>query len=195
MNKLLKNVLVLLVAFSFLLSSCDAVPADYQTAIASGEVREQECVSAPSDNGKMWAMNSCVWVSTVAYEVTVRISDDLLSTQTINSESYGSVVGMGGSVYGSSSSRMWTEGKGTVPVKLLNISHEFPMVEVGQLIILKTTDLKAISLPVGAIVLFVCSQDAEVTSPVYSGQLLTTDRVTYELDNCRMKSPAFTMGE
>jgi len=145
-----------------------------------------------SDNDFSWSMLAQVEVYTQAYTVSITVAEEMVSNKTLQGE--GSVFGYGG--YVSGSMRIWQEGKGLLPVRVNSISPliSLPGMDLtGKTIILKTSDLKAMGLPNGATTTLVCNLDTEVLSPVTSSQTLTTDRLTYELDACRMLTPAYTM--
>lgn len=167
------------------LSACvfDVMPVDREV----NNVEEKGLVHPESDNEFSWSFNPKVEVSTQVYKLTVRVEDRLISHT--EHEAYGS-GGIYGS-YGYMTYRMEQSGKGILPVRVLKISPDFPGIMPEDLIILKTTDLKAMALPTGAEAQFVCNEDIEVVSPNIDRQILTTDRLTRELDDCRMLTPVF----
>lgn len=156
-------------------------------------VRQVICVAPESDNAYQWAIGSCVETNTDVYLITVRVVQTLTSHNEINAAGSGSGVLFGNSGSYSSHFRMWQDGKGILPVEILSIFPEFPSLMVGNTILLKTSDLKAMALPELSEVEFVCNQDIEVLSPNQNRQTLTTDRLTYELDDCRMTTPSYTL--
>lgn len=146
-------------------------------------------VDPESDNGNEWGIwSSDVPVSTLVYRVTVRVNDSIVNHTETSAE--GGAFIFGG--YGSANYRMWQEGKGLLPVELISLEPSLTYIPTGSRIILKTTDLKAMALPDGAITTFICNLDTEVLSPVDINQELTEDRYTHELDDCRMVTPVFT---
>jgi hypothetical protein len=191
MNKKFLVFLIIVGFLSFMLAACapEAKPVD----VNDPAVQSKLCVRPESDNAYSWSYNSCVDISTTVYALTVQVTDEAVNHTELNAEGSGSVVGTGGMVVGSSSYRMWQDGKGLLPVTIIAINPAWDHVNVGDGIILKTSDLKAMGLPNGAIATFICNEDVEVLSPVQSNQVLTVDRLTYELDDCRMTKPSYTV--
>lgn len=141
------------------------------------------CVRPETDNSQMWALGACVDVSTTVYTVVVRVDSQIVNHSEMN---------VAGSTYnGTGSFRMWQDGKGILPVILVSINPPFPELEPSDRILIKTSDLKAMALPEGAQTTFICNEDIEVLSPNTTGQVLTTDRLTRELDDCRMLLPSY----
>jgi hypothetical protein len=165
------------------------VPEKEPVERASAGVEGEVLVSPETDNEHGWSVGSKVRVSTETYTLEVKMIDSMASHS--ETEASGSVYGWGSGGYGSY--RMEQNGKGIMPVEVKSVSPDFHNVEVGDLIIIKVTDLKAMAIPTGAVFTVVCNEDVEVVSPNVSGQVLTTDRLTYELDDCRLKSPEFKL--
>ena|SRR5688572_7068277 len=186
MNKGFRIFLSIIVLIGAMLSACAPV-----TPVPPSEANNDAatCIAPGSDNGLAWDSSACVYVDTNVYVVKVQVIGDMSNNQTEN----GSISGMSVNGTGGVSGRIWTEGKGILPVQVISIDPVFEGINPEDMIILKTTDLKALGLPVGAYVTFLCNRDPEVLSPVYNFQTMTTDRVTYELDDCRMASPEFKM--
>ena len=182
--KKLFSVLVIFIAM-LLFVACTTV----ETPVAPSDpsVADSLCVKPESDNDYTWSSFSCVNVSTIVYKVTIEVDDEIINHTEVGAS--GSAFVFNG--FGSASYRMWQEGKGLLPVKIVSIEPAIEDIPVGTNIVLKTSDLKAMSLPTGATTVFICNLDTEVLSPVRDNQVLTTDRQTYELDNCRMLSPVF----
>lgn len=181
----------LIVLIVLLLSAC----AEPYTPIEpdSTQVAPVVCSHPESDNSSSWELNACVEISTQVYSVVVIIYDDIASHTEVNAEGSSSGGAYGGYGSYSSSFRMWQDGKGILPVQLISVSPDFHELEPGDLFLLKTSDLKAMSIPVGATARFVCNEDVEVLSPNQNNQWLTKDRLTYELDDCRMETPRFVI--
>ena len=186
MNKRFRIFLSIIVLIGALLSACAPV-----TPVAPSEANndQETCVYPVPDNNNRWREGACVYVDTNVYTLKVQVVGDMASNQTQN----GSISGVSINGTGGVSGRIWTEGKGILPVRVVSIDPAFEGVTPEDTIVLKTTDLKAVGLPVGAYATFLCNRDPEVLSPVYDLQTMTTDRVTYELDDCRMASPEFKM--
>ena len=144
------------------------------------------CTSPESDNGLFWAAGSRVCYDTQVYDLTVTVLGDLESNQTTN----GSFSGYGN---GYSSGRIWTEGKGVVPVQINNMNISASWIDLTKPYLLKTTDLKVMGVPAGSTITVICQHDVEALSPSFPGQTFTANRVTDELDNCRMKTGNYTV--
>lgn len=183
--------LIVLVALLLTLSACVAestpVPA------FAPNVTPIVCSPPESDNANEWATGACVEISTQVYTVVVVVYDDIASHTEVNAEGSSSGGAYGGYGSYSSSFRMWQDGKGILPVQLISVSPDFHELAPGDLFLLKTSDLKAMSIPVGATARFICNEDVEVLSPNQDRQVLTSDRLTYELDDCRMETPRFVI--
>lgn len=184
-NNLISGSILGVMIFGILLAACTT-----QTAVDPSTVSKEESVTSQypeSDNGKSWAFGSRVEYDTQTYKLYVEILGELSSNQTTN----GSISGFSTSGYGSVSGRIWTEGKGILPVKVLTMSPTVEWIDILLPVLLKTSDLKVMGVPVGAMIDLICNHDVEVLSPVFTGQTLTTDRLTDELDNCRMLYPQY----
>lgn len=145
------------------------------------------CVQPDTDNGISFATGSRVCYDTKVYTLKVQLLGDIASNQTTNATISGSSYGG----YGGVSGRMWTDGKGVIRVMILNMSPEQDTswgtwIDLSLPYILKTTDLGFLGVPDGAVVDAICQHDVEVLSPSFSGQTFTADRITHELDNCRL---------
>lgn len=188
-----KFILLVLVILGILLTACQPVTGatpPMQQPVDKSQVPAGEnfyCVTPGSDNGKSWKSDSWVCYDTRAYEIVAVVLGDLSSNQTVNGSGSGYVV----NGYGSSTMHIWTEGKGILPVQIKGVSPSADWLDTSLPYILKTSDLGAMGIPVGATVTFICNHDVEVLSPVFSGQTLSKDRVTDEMDNCRMKTKNF----
>lgn len=171
-----------------LLTLAACMPATTPVPPSDPSVVDEECVKPESDNSYYWSQQSCVYVSTTVYTVVVEVDDQIVNNTELNAT--GSAFVYAG--YGSASYRMWQEGKGLLPVRVLSVIPALDWAGEGVSVILKTSDLKAMALPTGARVEFVCNLDTEVLSPVQNNQILTTDRQVYELDDCRMTTSSFS---
>jgi hypothetical protein len=185
----MKRLICAILITMFLMASLSAcAPTQEPVAPTDPTVKDSLCVAPETDNSNSWALGACVQVDTQVYKVTVTVNDEIVSNTQINAS--GSSYNFNG--YGSGHFRMWQEGKGMLPVVVKSVSPAVPGMELNNAtIILKTSDLKAMALPSGATTVFVCNLDTEVLSPVQNAQVLTTDRLTYELDDCRMVSPTY----
>lgn len=186
-----KYLFVLILIVTLLISACS--PDEY-TGVAPVDpsdtsVVDTQYVKPESDNSYDWNRDARIEVSTTVYEVTVLINDEIVNHTEAGAT--GSGFAYGG--IGSMSYRMWQDGKGLLPVTVIKIIPLLDSVPNGSYIILKTSDLKAMALPTGAQTTFICNLDTEVLSPVKDYQVLTTDRLTYELDACRMILPVYIL--
>lgn len=162
-------------------------------APAEAKTMQGKCASYKTDNGISYQgadMSSthdgpCLPIDTNVYKIRVEVVGETVS----NSKVSGSMSGFAAYGFGAVNGRIWTDGKGVLLVRLVEINPSFGGFAPGDLIVIKTTDLKVINLPAGTINDLVCNRDTEVLSPTYAGQVLTDDQVTYELDWCRMVTP------
>ena len=193
----MKNLIfLLLVILGILLSACAptvSASAPPPPANVAPEGEKYYCTTPETDNGKTW-FNANICYDTQVYHLTVRIIGDLNSNQTTN----GSISGSSYNGYGSVSGRIWTEGKGILPVQIISMSPVADQswgnwIDLSLPYILKTSDLGIMGVPVNATVEVVCNHDVEALSPVFNGQTFTKDRVTHELDNCRLVTKNYTI--
>lgn len=185
----MRKVIIFLFVLVLLLAAC--APVDSRTPVAPSDARvtPEECVRPESDNEYDWSYTSCVNVSTQVYTLKVEVNDEIFNFT--RQEASGSAILING--IGVANYRQVQNGKGILPVILMEVDPHTDIIELGAPIILKTVDLKAVSLPNGARTSFICNLDTEVLSPVKDNQVLTEDRLTYEFDDCRMVSPEFDM--
>ena len=183
-----KNLVIIVLVMMVFAMTALACAQEKPVANTDVSVTPVTCVYPESDNDKGWSSKSCVDINTQVYSITVKVMDEMVNHTETNAS--GSAFAYGGG-YASASWRMWQDGKGILPVVIMEISPEFHGILAGDYILLKTSDLKAMALPNGSTTKFICNQDVEVLSPVENLQVLTSDRLTYELDNCRMTSPKF----
>jgi len=175
-----------------LLFACSACATEVKTPVPESAVlpSEQKALVYPeSDNKNSWALDSRVEVNTDVFVLRAKVTDGLTSTTQTNAE--GELFGY--NTYVSGSYRQWEEGKGQLPVSIISIQPDFHGLGYGDDIVIKTSDKKIMSLPDGAVTTFICIEDVEVLSPVISNQKLTTEHLTFELDNCRMKLPTYEL--
>lgn len=190
MKKLILSFLLLVVFFLVGCGPTTGSTPPMSQPVDASQIPAQEnyyCVTPGSDNGKSWGAGAWVCYDTRAYEVTAVVLGDISSNQTVNS----TISGYSYNGYGSVSGRTWTDGKGVLPVQIKSIDPAADWLDISLPYILKTSDLGAMGIPAGATVTFICNRDVEVLSPVFSGQTLSSNRVTDELDNCRMKTKNF----
>lgn len=193
----MKKLILLVLFVGMILSACApavssaAPPPPAQQAPVT---EKYYCTSPESDNGNHWATGTQVCYDTQVYTLRVEILGNLSSNQTVQSESSGMAI----DGYASYSSRTWTEGKGILPVKILDMRPAADTtwgqwIDISLPYILKTVDLGAMGIPAGTTVTFICNHDIEALSPVFSGQTFTMERVTHELDDCRLQNKNFSI--
>jgi len=115
------------------------------------------------------------------YTVTLE-ADDLTSHENFNLSGSMSMV----NGFGTGSVSAWTDGKGILRGRLLDISPELVGFSVSDTIIVKTTDLKVKMIKDGDVIILKCVSDYE---PVISQNQDTTVAQQYELwelDYCRL---------
>jgi len=91
------------------------------------------------------------------YHLTLQISSDVGSYSQIE----GSISGGMAYGFGSVSGAIWTEGKGLVRGTLLDLSPSVSFAEIGDDVIVKTTDFKIVALWPNDIVHLTCTADYE----------------------------------
>ena len=116
------------------------------------------------------------------YFLEIKIDDDVLSHSTIQGSLSGSVIGG----YGSMGGRIWQEGKGLLRGELLSVNPTVPFADVGQQIIVKTTDLKIMSLRHGEVVRLGCTSDYEPICALTEDGEIGECYELWEFDYCRM---------
>lgn len=117
------------------------------------------------------------------YEITLKINSDVGGY----SQTQGSVSGITVNGYGSVGGAIWTDGKGLVRGKILSLSPSVSFAEVGDEIILKTTDFKIAALKPGDTVSLICTADYEpICSIKKDDRTIETCIDLWEFDFCRM---------
>lgn len=181
-----KLILLVLVLFGILAAACGPI----ETPVDPSQVAPEESTTMQvpeSDNGKSWSLTSMISFDTQVYTLRVKAHEEVSSTQSINGQSFG----YNGYSYG----RVWTDGKGVIAVDILEMSPSASWVDTSLPYILKTSDIGVMAIPVGAEFEIICNHDVEVLSPVFNYQTLTTDRLTDELDSCRLITKNYTPAE
>lgn len=156
-----------------------------------------------SDSGENWDAGSRIpaeFVDDNVYEIYGIVMGDVGSNVRQSQAARGNVSGVGiegtGYVSGSYYGPEFT-GKGFVRVKVESITPKNDkLVDVGEVAILKTSDLKATAILVGDEVVFKCRAQYEAVAPIRSNETFVPEKVeTWELDYCRLKSPKITIPE
>ncbi len=182
-----KLILSLVLLLGILLGACAPQPVQAVEPSQAPANEKFYCIRPESDNGNSWATGAQVCYDTQVYTLSVKLLGESVSNQTQHSTLYGSSYGG----YGSVSGKSWTEGKGVFAGEILTMSPEADWVNKSLPYVFKTTDLGIMGIPDGATIELLCNHDVEVLSPVFPYQTLTTDRLTDELDDCRLKSKNF----
>lgn len=151
-----------------------------------------------SDSHQEFAPGGEIPVDDNVYDLVGEVVADLESiTETRARGSSGGYMFNGvGSMTGSFA--MWQEGKGFVRVKVLEITPELErnIANVGDVIIIKTTDQKIMALLPGDIVTFRCRAQYENVAAARRAERFDAVKLaTWELDYCRMKTPQINVSQ
>lgn len=120
------------------------------------------------------------------YVLDVTMIGEPASNQTMGGEGSGRQYS---DIYGTGDMRIWQEGKGLVSVHVNSISPNLNYIKPGMDIVLKTTDLKIMSVMDGYSFQVKCRNDYEPVAALVDNELVTDRYDTYELDYCRMTNP------
>ena len=119
------------------------------------------------------------------------------SIQNYNMQGSATIINGTGSAYVAGG----TSGKGYIRFHITDIkvtgvptaTLEFePLVQVGDNVLLKTSDSKAASLIAGDGVVFLCRVQREFVEAVAGNEKPSVEQIVDELDYCRMDTPHFT---
>lgn len=139
-----------------------------------------------------------VYIITGTVEVAPSSIQQYTENGSISGSSYRGTGSVSGYIHGE------TTGKGFVRFKVSGVSwHDpyvnagiverdedwTPVVNAGDLVLIKTVDSKASALGAGDSVVFMCREQYEFVPAVARDEIPTTQSVTRELDYCRMVSP------
>lgn len=149
-------------------------------------------------NGYALPAVTTVYVITGTVEVAPSSIQQYTENGSISGSSYRGTGSVSGYIRGE------TTGKGFVRFKVSGVSwHDpyvnagiverdedwTPVVNAGDLALIKTVDSKASALGAGDSVVFMCREQYEFVPAVARDEIPTTQSVTRELDYCRMVSP------
>lgn len=161
-------------------------------------------VPVQSDSDQKYASGSYVPLDYNYYTIKGTVVSDLISKDTGQEPGRisGSGVGIaptGGGMTTSSFSGTYfpggVTGKGFVRVHVEDTTPDTPLAPDGSVVILKTTDLKAIALLPNDYVVFVCRVQYEAVAAVDNQERFDSEKAgTWEIDYCRLKSPVLTDG-
>ena len=115
------------------------------------------------------------------YTVTLE-ADDLTNHENFNLSGSMSMV----SGFGAGSVSAWTEGKGILRGRLLDISPDLVGFSVGSTIIVKTTDLKVKMVKDDDVIVLKCVADYEPVISQNQDKTVAQQYELWELDYCRL---------
>lgn len=150
------------------------------------------CGAMVQTDGKSAVLDATVLYDSTIYSMDVEVVGDINNQQT---GSYGRAGGSGYAIdsYVSGSTRYLSEstGKGMLQVRI--ISGNAPKDFIGQVVVIKTTDLKFMALQSGDRVEIKCRIDYESVGATVQNEEIDQARynqmLTREFDLCRMNSP------
>lgn len=171
-------VLVLAVLAALAISSC-----------AVGDVAPRP----DSDSSQRWEDGARIPVDDNVYEITGVVAGAVDSLVRQTEAARGSVAGSGYGLYGT---YFGPEFGGKGFVRLLVRESNSRLAPVGEIVILKTSDTKAIILVPGDEVTFRCRHQYEAVAPVRNYETFDAEKVeTWEIDYCRLATPVIRSGQ
>lgn len=145
-----------------------------------------------SDSPQSYQSGSQVPVDDNIYEIRGVVAGDVDSLVRQTEAARGSIAGSGYGFYGTYFGPEFG-GKGFVRLHVL--ASDSRLAPVGEIVILKTTDTKAIVLVPGDEVTFRCRAQYEAIAAVRQYETFDAERLeTWELDYCRLTSPVIQTG-
>jgi len=155
----------------------------------------EEAPLPESDSGRSFSADSArIPVDENVYKIKGKVIGGVESHS--RTEAGGSTSGSMINGYGSMSGSYWLEqtGKGFVRLDIQSMSPANPKLGgVNDVVVLKTTDQKALALQNGDVVEWTCRADYENVGAVLENERFDKDDInrlgTWELDLCRMTSP------
>ena len=161
-------------------------------------------VPVESDSDQAYVSGSYVPLDYNYYSIKGTVVGDLISKDTgqaagrIVGSNVGIAPGNGGLATSSFSGTYFpggVTGKGFVRIHVEDSTPDTPLAPDGSVVILKTTDLKAIALLPGDYVEFICRAQFEAVAAVDNQERFDKELAgTWEIDYCRLKSPVLTEG-
>ncbi len=148
---------------------------------------------AASDSPQTYSTNARIPVDDNVYTITGQVVGDIASLSQQTTPAQGDVTGiqargygyLGGSYFGAEFG-----GKGFVRLLVRSAEPATPYAPPQQIIVLKTTDTKAVVLLPGDVVTFKCRAQYEAVAAVRENEAFNEDKLeTWELDYCRMVTP------
>jgi hypothetical protein len=151
---------------------------------------------AASDSPQTYSANARIPVDDNVYTINGRVVGDIASLSQQVAPAQGDVTGvqargygyLGGSYFGAEFG-----GKGFVRLLVRSAEPATPYAPPNQIIVLKTSDTKAVALLPGDIVTFKCRAQYEAVAAVRENEAFNEDKLeTWELDYCRMVTPVIS---
>ena len=143
------------------------------------------CTTRTSDSGYLLKTVGKKIDSNI-YVLNVTVLGEPFSNKNIGGEG---VARQYSDIYGFGNSRIWQDGKGLVSVHVNSISPSLDYVKPGMDIVLKTTDLKIMSINEGYTFEVKCRSDYEPVAALQNNEMTSERYDTSELDYCRMTNP------
>ena len=179
---LIPLLLLSLLLLTLILNACTAgtvaPTSDSDFSYAAGS-------SIPIDN------NFYTVAGTVIADVTDRVTGQERGHITGSAIGTGNFTSMQGTYFPGD-----VQGKGFVRLSVELVSPSTELAPQGNVVLLKTTDLKAVALLPGDYVTFVCRAQYEAVAAANNAEAFDANKAgTWELDYCRLKSPVISEGE
>lgn len=142
-----------------------------------------------SESDQSYNTNERIPVDDTIYMISGEVFSDVESLIRQTEEASGSTFGYNGVISGYYTGPQF-EGKGFIRVLVSNTEPESELAPIGAVVILKTTDTKAVALLGGDQVTFKCRAQYEPLAAVRDGETFNAETLeTWELDYCRLVSP------
>lgn len=163
-------------------------------AIALTGCEEQGAAPAPdSDSEQEYASGSKIPVNDNVYLIQGEVIAEVNEVTRQVEPAQGEVYGNNGYISGSFSGPIQA-GKSFVRIRVRKVSPDTILAPLGDVVIVKTTDTKAVALLNGDVVTFKCRAQFESIAAVRENEKFDADKLgTWELDYCRLASPVITV--
>ncbi|MEZ4639803.1 MAG: hypothetical protein R2856_33400 [Caldilineaceae bacterium] len=149
-----------------------------------------------SDSPQTYSASARIPVDDNVYTITGMVVGDIASLSQQTTPAQGDVLGLQGRGYGYlGGSYFGAEfgGKGFVRLLVRSAQPSTPYAPPEQIVVLKTTDTKAVVLLPGDVVTFKCRAQYEAVAAVRENEAFNESKLeTWELDYCRMVTPVIT---
>jgi len=162
--------------------------------IALAACAEADAAPRPdSDSSQSWEYGARIPVDDGIYEITGTVAGAVDSLTRQTEAARGSVAGSGYGFYGT---YFGPEFGGKGFVRLYVEESNSRLAPPGEVVILKTSDTKAVVLVPGDEVTFRCRHQYEAVAPVRDNETFNAEKVeTWEIDYCRLITPVIRTGE